>query len=239
MDKVEKLVEKTAKESSEKLKGGFIGHVFNFDEETKNQIFNLVQYSLLSIVPVVLLNKTIQKFIPEADDTKSNVELLAEIVGQTVILFVGMFFIHRLVTYVPTYSKVCYESFSLVSIVLSFLVIILSLQSRLGEKVNIIVERIAGSVGGNNNDGKQQQQQQQQANVKVTQPISGANGGGAPQHQPSQADQLGVATSMMPSNNMAGSEQSPDFNSMHEGGDTMMGGMMEPMAANGALGGNW
>jgi len=127
MDKVEKLVEKTAKESSEKLKGGFIGHVFNFDEETKNQIFNLVQYSLLSIIPVVLLNKTIQKFIPEADDTKSNVELLAEIVGQTVILFVGMFFIHRLVTYVPTYSKVCYESFSLVSIVLSFLVIILSL----------------------------------------------------------------------------------------------------------------
>mgnify|MGYP001346786850 CR=1 FL=1 len=32
------------------------------------------------------------KFIPEADDTKSNVELLAEIVGQTVILFVGMFY---------------------------------------------------------------------------------------------------------------------------------------------------
>mgnify|MGYP001428136544 CR=1 FL=1 len=235
MDKVEKLVEKTAKESSEKLSGGFIGHVFKFDEETRNQLFNLVQYSLLSIIPIVLLNKTIHKFIPEADDTKSNVELLAEIIGQTVILFVGMFFIHRLITYIPTYSKVCYESFNLVSIVLSFLVILLSLQSRLGEKVNIVVDRISNSFGGS----KPEPQQQQKPNVVVTAPISGQNGGGAPQHQPSQADQLGVATSMMPNNNMAGSEQSPDFNSMHEGGDAMMGGMVEPMAANGALGSGW
>ena len=237
MDKVERLVEKTAKESSEKLSGGFIGHVFKFDEETRNQLFNLVQYSLLSIIPIVLLNKTIHNFIPEADDTKSNVELLAEIVGQTVILFVGMFFIHRLVTYIPTYSKVCYESFNLVSIVISFLVIILSLQSRLGEKVNIVVDRISNSFGGRKPEP--QQQQQQQSNVAINAPISGQNGGGAPQHQPSQADQLGVANSMMPSNTMGGSQQSPDFNGMHEGGDAMMGGMMEPMAANGALGGTW
>ena len=37
MDKVEKLVEKTARESSEKIRGGFFGHVFNFDDDTKNQ----------------------------------------------------------------------------------------------------------------------------------------------------------------------------------------------------------
>ena len=100
MDKVEKLVEKTAKESSEKIKGGFIGHVFNFDEETKNQLLNLIQYSLLSIIPVVVLNKSVHRIIPEADESKSNVELLAEIIGQTIMLFVGMFFVHRLVTYV-------------------------------------------------------------------------------------------------------------------------------------------
>ena len=237
MDKVEKLVERTAKESSEKIKGGFVGHVFNFDEETKNTLLNIIQYSLLSIIPVVLLNKTIHRVIPEADESKSNLELLAEVVGQTVMLFVGMFFIHRLVTYVPTFSKVCYESINLVSIVLGFMVIVLSLQSKLGEKVNIIFDRISGSVGGQ----QEVVQQSNNATVKVTQPISN-NGGGAPHHQPSQADQLGIANSMMPQPEMGGgggAQQSPDFNSMHEGADAMMGGMMEPMAANGALGGNW
>ena len=200
MDKVEKLVERTAKESSEKIKDGFVGHVFNFDEETKNALMNIIQYSLLSIIPVVLLNKTVHRIIPEADETKSNIELLAEVVGQTVLLFVGMFFIHRLVTYVPTFSKVCYESINLVSIVLGFMVIVLSLQSKLGEKVNIIFDRITGSV-----DGAQEvvQKSANGATVKVTQPISN-NGAGAPHHQPSQADQLGIANSMMPQTDMGG-----------------------------------
>ncbi len=238
MDKVEKLVEKTARESSEKIKGGFIGHVFNFDEETKNQLLNLIQYSLLSIIPVVVLNKSVHRIIPEADESKSNVELLAEIIGQTIMLFVGMFFVHRLITYIPTYSSVCYESFNLVSIVLSFMVIVLSLQSKLGEKVNIIFDRLSGSVGGGDEAPRQVQNS---GVVKVTQPITN-NGGGVPQHQPSQADQIGIANTMMPQTDMGGgmgAQQSPDFNSMHEGGDAMMGGMQEPMAANGALGGNW
>ena len=238
MDKVEKLVEKTAKESSEKIKGGFIGHVFNFDEETKNQLLNLIQYSLLTIIPVVVLNKSVHRIIPEADESKSNVELLAEIIGQTIMLFVGMFFVHRLITYIPTYSSVCYESFNLVSIVLSFMVIVLSLQSKLGEKVNIIFDRLSGSVGGGDEAPRQAQNN---GVVKVTQPITN-NSGGVPHHQPSQADQIGIANSMMPQTDMGGgmgAQQSPDFNSMHEGGDAMMGGMQEPMAANGALGGNW
>ena len=103
MDKVEKLVERTAKESSEKIKGGFIGHVFNFDDETKNTLMNIVQYSLLSIIPVVLLNKTVHRIIPEADEAKSNIELLAEVVGQTVLLFVGMFFIF-LISFYKSYG---------------------------------------------------------------------------------------------------------------------------------------
>ena len=52
---------------------------------------NIIQYSLLSIIPVVLLNKTVHRIIPEATK-QSNIELLAEVVGQTVLLFVGMFY---------------------------------------------------------------------------------------------------------------------------------------------------
>ena len=55
----------------------FFNHVFSTTEEGKAEILNVVQYSLSAILPVVLLNKTVQKFIPEADIEKSSLELLA------------------------------------------------------------------------------------------------------------------------------------------------------------------
>ena len=63
---------------------GFFKYVFNFDEDSKGEMINLVQYSVLAIIPVVILNKLIQRFIPEADTEKSSVELLAEILIQLI-----------------------------------------------------------------------------------------------------------------------------------------------------------
>ena len=49
-------------------KPGFLKHVFNFDEESKSEILNIIQYALIAIIPIVILNKTIGKYVPEADD---------------------------------------------------------------------------------------------------------------------------------------------------------------------------
>ena len=90
----------------------FIEHVFSTSEESKAEILNVIQYSLSAIIPVVGLNKSIQRFIPEADVEKSSLELLAEIFMQLVIMFIGIILIHRLITYFPTYSGYKYESFN-------------------------------------------------------------------------------------------------------------------------------
>ena len=45
----------------------FLNHIFDTSEEAKAEILNVVQYAITGILPVVALNKTIQKFIPEAD----------------------------------------------------------------------------------------------------------------------------------------------------------------------------
>ena len=42
---------------------GFIKHVTRFDSETKSELLNLIQYLLLIIVPVFVLNKTVQNMI--------------------------------------------------------------------------------------------------------------------------------------------------------------------------------
>ena len=127
----------------------FFNHIFNFDTDSKNDMLNIAQYSILSIIPIVLLNKSIQKYIPPIDDNKGSLEIIAEIIIQVVVMFLGMLFIHRLITYIPTHSEVNYSNFNVTNIVLPFLIIVLSLQTKLGEKVNIIIERTNDILNGN------------------------------------------------------------------------------------------
>lgn len=122
-------------------KPGFFSHVFSTNEESKAEIMNVAQYAILAIIPIVLLNKTIQRFIPDADPDASTIELLAEVVIQVLIIFVGLVIIHRIVSYIPTYSGYKYEPFILTNSILTFLVVVLSLQTKLGLKVNMLFER--------------------------------------------------------------------------------------------------
>ena len=66
----------------------FFSHVFNFDKESQNDILNCLQYVLLALIPTIILNKVIQKIIPATTEEKGNVEILAEILGQIVFMFI-------------------------------------------------------------------------------------------------------------------------------------------------------
>lgn len=129
-------------ETTEFSKKSFIGHVFSTSEESKAELLNVVQYAGLGIIPIVGLNKLISRFIPEADPDKSNIELLIEIILQMVLLFCGVILIHRIITFVPTYSGFKYEGLCLTNSILLFLVIVLSIESKLSMKMNILVDRV-------------------------------------------------------------------------------------------------
>ena len=150
-------------------KPGFFKHVFNFDDDSKTEMMNIIQYAVLALIPVVILNKSMQRFVPEADDEKGNFEILAEIVGQVVIMFMGILLIHRIITFIPTYSGEKYGDFAITNIILAVLVIILSLQTKLGEKVSIIVDRAMEMWEGPKDVKKGNKKGQ--ASVKVSQPI--------------------------------------------------------------------
>jgi len=150
-------------------KHGFMKHVFNFDENSKAEILNIIQYSVLALIPVVIINKLTQRFVPEADDEKGSVEIVAEILAQVVAMFLFILLIHRIITFIPTYSGEKYADFSVTNIVLAMLVIILSLQTKLGEKVSIIVDRVVALWEGPQDTKKGKKGQ---GNVKVSQPIS-------------------------------------------------------------------
>jgi hypothetical protein len=132
----------------------FLSHVFSTSEEGKAEIINVVQYSILAVIPVIILNKLVQRFIPESDTEKSSLEILIEIFIQLVVMFCGIIVIHRIITYIPTYSGFKYESLALTNVILAFLIIVLSIQTKLGIKVNIIVDRVNDLWNGEDNGNK-------------------------------------------------------------------------------------
>jgi hypothetical protein len=220
-------------ETKDVNKKTFLSHVFSTTEEGKAEILNVVQYAMIGVVPIVLLNKTIQRFIPEADPEKSTLELLAEIFIQLVVMFCGIIIVHRIIVYIPTYSGFKYESLTLTNVILAFLILILSIQTKMGIKVNILADRLSELWNGAPSGDKKANVK---GNVRVSQPMS--------RHTPSQADYLDdsqTQSGMFPSAPVSTSRQSNPM----AGYDQMMGrnsgGMstfdsIEPAAANGMLG---
>jgi len=212
----------------------FFTHVFSTTEESKAEILNVVQYSVMGVIPIVVLNKLIQRFIPEAEPEKSTLELLVEIFIQLIVMFCGIIIIHRMITFAPTYSGFKYESLTLTNVILAFLIIVLSIQTKLGLKVNILVDRALELWNGPSSDDRKANKR----NVRTSSPMS--------QHSHSQADYLDnsqVQSGMFPPAPVATVRQ----NSVMETYDNMLGGnrggsmdyMMGPMAANGVLGGSF
>lgn len=130
----------------------FFSHVFSTTEEGKAEILNVVQYATLGVIPVVLLNKIVQRFIPEADSEKSTLEITVEIFLQLIIMFCGIIIIHRVISYFPTYSGFKYENLTLTNVILTFLVVVLSIQTKLGIKVNLLFDRAVEMWNGSSDD---------------------------------------------------------------------------------------
>jgi hypothetical protein len=190
------------------IKEGFFSYVFNFDEETKSNLLNIVQFAVVALVPIVLLVKGLQKFVPPADDEKSSIEIIFEVVIELIVTFVTSFYILRIIRFIPTYSEHKYPDVHVVEFILPVLIIILSYQDRLGGKVNILVERFHDLW-----EGKTKKQKKSNKSVKVSQPLA--------ENTPSHTNMLGTTSiSALPVQHISHQQQQPDEE------------LQAPMAAN-------
>lgn len=94
-------------------------------------------------------------------------------------------------TFVPTYSGIKYLDFSVTTVVIATLLILLSLQTKLGNKISILFDRVTelwtGESADADKDGKKKKGKGK-GSVKVSQPISGQ---GQQQMQQQSPDQTG------------------------------------------------
>ena len=198
MDKISESVKSVQHEST-----GFFNYVFNFDSENKHRIMNMLQYTLLTIIPVLLLLRGIKHIIPEDDDSKGSFEILAESIGQVIVIMLAIWLTNKIINYIPTYSGEEYPKFNEIGFIIPFILILATMQTKLGAKFNILIDRVMNLFGRNEAPHKNEQQQQGGQNVvRVTQPMAG--GQQQFQHQPSQADYLD-RNQLLPSNPMMSS----------------------------------
>jgi hypothetical protein len=208
----------------------FFTHVFDMSQEANGEIMNVTQYAILGIIPVLVLNKLIQRFAPEADPDSSSAELLVEVLLQVVVMFVGIIMIHRIITYLPTYSGFRYEHLTLTNVVLAFLIIVLSLQTKLGIKVNILYDRLLDLWNGSSSSDDHK------SNVRSRVRVS--NSATNITHNPSQADFLdtGSSSGMFPPAPVVQSKPNSSYDYMMRGAPQAPLG---PAPANAVLGGGF
>jgi hypothetical protein len=211
----------------------------------------MFQYIIIALIPVVLVLKFVKEYVPEDDEKKDNLEILLEILLQLGVLFIAIYFIDKITRYFPTYSKVPYSKFNEVSFIIPTLLLMFTMQTKLGAKINIIYNRArelwggskSGFTGGNANNGTAVVNVNGQ-NIRIRQPIVSNN-----MHQMSRADSLDNAliappSNQMPNNNVSMIDSLPNMmnangsnNYQAQAMQTAFMESMEPMAANGALGG--
>ena len=218
-------------------------HLFDFEGDKKADILNVLQYSLIAFIPLILLNKAVKHFIPEATDEKGSVEIIAEVIAQIVLILLGLILIDRFCTYFKTYSGVDYPYHSVLFFCLGPLLVLLSIQSKLGEKVAILSDRLM-EFFGKGDDGKKKKSKNSGGNggnSYLVNPQSGTKYApdvqmtSLPVQQPTQGttriDSIPNAISQSLENSFM---QMPSHSDI--GGGLGMG---EPMAANSLLGGSF
>src|SRR6056300_1702424 len=127
---------------------GFFIYVFNFDNENKMRIMNMLQYTLLAIIPVLLILRGIKHLIPEDDESKGSFEILAESIGQVILIMLAIWITNKIINYIPTYSGEDYPKFNEISFVLPFILILATMQTKLGAKFNILIDRTINFIFG-------------------------------------------------------------------------------------------
>jgi hypothetical protein len=183
----------------------------------------------------LLILRGIKHIIPEEDESKGSFEILAESLGQVIVIMLAIWLTNKIITYIPTYSGEEYPKFNEISFIIPFIILLATMQTKLGAKFNILIDRVM-NLFFNREEKKREQPQGTQNVVRVSQPMAG-------QHQPSQADYLD-RTQLLPSNPALSSmptkfppqqlqqqqpTQTPDYFPMSN----------EPMAANDGGGGGW
>ena len=165
----------TEVEKSSKSIGGFVKTVFDTSKTSQDEVVNASQYALLALPPAYALLRFLREYVPEPDDRKGTLELTVEVIIQAVVMVIGIIVIDRAILYIPPISGSPYgDQPNKILPLLPFIIILLTVQTKLGIKIDMLMERIAG---GSNEQHHSHEEESESAPVMNYMPRSGYDTG--------------------------------------------------------------
>ena len=96
-------VEDAISDSTKKTEG-FFKYVFKMGDYEQSVLMNIAQYTVLAIIPVIIVLYVNHYYIPDVDEEKGSLTILAEMFGQLFFILFSFYFIHRIICYFPILS---------------------------------------------------------------------------------------------------------------------------------------
>ena len=156
---------------------------------------------------------------------------------------IALFFIHRLICFIPTYSKEPLSSINFITVAIIFvLMTVYNKQDNLGKKIESLAKKCKKLWNG---DSEDEDTKKQATNaVSISRPITGLPPA-IPSHQASRADYVNTQQNITPpllpvsSTSQDMYSQPPPQQQQQQQQEAFAPMMNEPMAANGVLGGGF
>jgi hypothetical protein len=154
----------------DQTKKGFFNYVFNFDETNSNQLLNMYQYAFIAI-PLVLISLKLLNYVsPEVDESKGTLEILVEILISINWILLTIWFLNKIIRFIPTRSKAPYGESNEINFIIPLLIVLFTINTKLGNKINVLIERGMDLYNGKTN--LKELNNMKQNDIKTTQPIS-------------------------------------------------------------------
>lgn len=99
------------KYEKEQLTKGFFSWVFYMDSKMKTELINIGQYIGLALLLYSFLIYFMNMYLPFIEDSNSSFEIIIRLFLFVYILFYSIYFINRVICYIPTFSGVPYPDY--------------------------------------------------------------------------------------------------------------------------------
>jgi hypothetical protein len=219
------------------LPTSIISKITHFSAEDKIGVTNAIQYIALAVIPVALSNKIVKNLFNSTEPiSKGSVELLAEIIGQSIVTTLLLYLVNKVIIAIPTYTT---EPIKEINIITIAIVITFGLfafnNNKIADKFNILYNRIQKMWTGTDNEKNEPVSQKNK--ISISKPVAKMRTA-MPTHQESRADYVVTHNQMEPP--QVASSQNGGNNPTNDTGNSAVGlelPMFEEPAAFNSTGG--
>ena len=120
---------------------GFFSYVFKLSKFKQADLLNFVQYSAISIIPFIIIYYYIKKYTPKITYESSTIYILLVTFLAIMLFIVGIFFIDRIVNFIPTLSGKYYDVINLTNISIVLIMVLLITRAGYMERTSILLYR--------------------------------------------------------------------------------------------------